>query len=211
MNRLAVVALVLALAALGMVVSWMREDFSLGAIFGKVVTFGKNVGQGAARLGQQAWAMTKAPSTEPTYVGRRWDGADWSCPDGTVDTGKDDAHACLTSQFTHPVWRWDGKQWAWSCSNGTVPTGQSDWNKQCEVGYQGRVLMNGKWQCPPGSTDTGATWENSDWASAHKTCRRTTAYTQRLWDGVRWSCPPGTKDTGKQWSTSPNHCKYLGG
>lgn len=227
--RLALALAVAALALGALALCRRRDGFSIGNIFGKVAQ-----GVGAAVVGgkQVAASATDAwngkqpgggggggggggqPQPQVTYVGRQWDGADWSCRDGTVETGLEDARACLTSQYTNPFWRSDGTKWGWSCPNGTVPTGKPDWNQQCEVGYQARVLIGGKWQCPSGTTDTGANWDNSDWAGAQKQCRRGGAYGQRMWDGAKWACPPGTTDTGRSWGSpvgGGNQCKFVGG
>ena len=150
----------------------------------------------------------------PTYVGRKWDGADWSCPDGTIETGMEDAKACITSQFHPPVWRDTGNgKWDHGCPWGTTGTGESAWEKKCEVGHMGRVFLDNKWQCPSGTTDTGNNWDKGPREGA-KQCKRGRAYGTRMWDGKAWVCPPGTKDTGRSWNSPTNggdQCKFLGG
>lgn len=151
----------------------------------------------------------------PTYTGRVQDGAEWSCPNDTVETGNpDDGKACMNSQFHAPVWKAgpDGK-WAHLCPNGTAPTKEDVWERKCEVGWTQRVLAGGKWACPEGTTDTGKTWDNSDWHEAHKQCKRSRAYTTRVSRDNKWVCPEGTKDTGRGWSSPSNQadqCKFTG-
>jgi hypothetical protein len=149
-----------------------------------------------------------------TYRGRAWDGADWSCPAGTVDTGLEDAKACITSQFHPPMWRDDGTgKWGHTCPWGTVATGEDQWEKKCEMGYMGRIFMDGKWQCPAGTTDTGNNWDKG-WREGQKQCKRNGAYGTRMWDGKGWACPPGTKDTDRGWDHKTNggdQCKFLAG
>lgn len=124
----------------------------------------------------------------PTYVGRQFDGYEWTCPDGTVDTAMDNSKACITSQF-HP-------KVGDACPVGTTPAT----NGQCEVGYTGRVNDSGKWVCPFGTTDTGKSWENSSWHEAQKQCKRGGPYTRRIFADNKWVCPGGSKDTGLNWS-----------
>jgi hypothetical protein len=199
-----------------------RETF-LGGLFDKVKAGAGTVknaavkgGQAVAKGGKVAaspWIGT-SNSTMPAYVGRQWDGRDWVCPWWTVDTGLEDARACITSQFHNPLWRWDGKAWAWSCPNGTVPTDEEQWEKKCEGGGMGRQLLEGKWQCPWGTEDSRRTWDNSSWREAQKQCRRIRPYTVRVRaaDG-KWVCPEGSTDTGVNWGSKNewDQCKWNGG
>lgn len=152
------------------------------------------------------------PAYVPTYVGRRWDGADWSCPDGTIETGMDNTKACINGGFHPPVWRWDGKQWSHSCMNGTVPTAEAQWEKKCEAGWTTRILADGKWQCPEGTQDTGKNFDNTTWHEAHKQCKRGRPYTTRIKGaGDKWVCPEFSKDTGLSWGAKSNEwdqCKW---
>ena len=151
---------------------------------------------------------------QPTYVGRQWDGADWSCPAGTVETGsKEDATACISSQFHPPVWKTvDGATWDWHCPNGTVPTGDARWERKCEVGWMSRQLLEGAWKCPSGTEDSGKTWDNSSWAEAQKQCRRTRPYTLRVNKDGTWVCPEGSTDTKRTWGDANewDQCKWTG-
>lgn len=159
-------------------------------------------------------ALFKKGEAKPaiTYVGRAWDGADWSCPAGTVDTGNgDNTKACINSQYHPPVWRWNGKEWSHSCQNGTVDTGEAMWEKKCEVGYTGRYYDEGqkRWQCYEGTDDTGANWDKG-WREGQKQCKRRRAYTVRINKGGKWVCPDFSKDTGRSWG-KPNEwdqCKW---
>lgn len=149
---------------------------------------------------------------KPTFVGRQKDSETgyWICPPGTIDTGRGDSEACVSSTHMPPVWRWceDDKVWGHCCPNGTVPAPETDWNKKCLVGYQKRVLMDGSYKCPPGTEDTGNDWNKSpDWHSAQQQCKRTGPYTLRMFDQNKWVCPPGTKDTGKTWGKLPGEAK----
>ena len=150
---------------------------------------------------------------QPTWVGRQYNGFMWVCPDNTIETGDPDNNkACMNSQFHPPAWRYDGKQWGHSCPWGTTPTNESEWEKKCEVGHIGRQFFDGKWQCPPGTTDTGKTWDNAPWAEAHKQCKRSKPFTQRVMRDGKWVCPDGSKDTGKTWG-QPNEwdqCHWIG-
>lgn len=150
-----------------------------------------------------------------TYRGREWNGLDWSCPEGTVETGSaEDAKACITSQFHPPVWKPgpDGV-WGHNCPAGTVPTPEQLWERKCEAGYTARVLSGDSWVCPGGTTDTGNTWEKNTWHDAHKQCKRSSPYTQRILSGDTWVCPPGTQDTGLSWDNKDHgakQCKWTG-
>lgn len=147
-----------------------------------------------------------------TYSGRAWDGSDWSCPAGTVETGWEDSKACMNSQFHPPVWKWDGKTWGHHCPAGTVPTSDSVWEKKCEVGWMGRMYIGDKWQCPAGTTDTGNNW-GAPGNDGYKQCKRNGAYTQRILKDGKWVCPDGTKDTGRSWASKANgadQCKWTG-
>lgn len=152
----------------------------------------------------------------PQFKGRVWDGADWSCPGGTVETGTaDDAKAYMAGQWAPPVWKaGPGGKWDWLCPVGTVPTKDSQWEKKCEVGWTNRVLQNGKWSCPEGTQDSGKGWDNADWHEAQKQCKMTRAYTVRvLGSDGKWACPAGTKDTGRGWTSPSNgadQCKWTG-
>lgn len=188
------------------------EGFDLGGLFKKAKEgIAGGVNKGLQKMGD-VLADSREAQFNATYVGRVWDGADWSCPDNTVDTGLDDARACLTSKFSGQQWRWDGAQWGWSCPNGTTATGKSG-NQACEVGHMGRTLVNGAWVCPSGTTDTGANWGNADWAGAQKQCKRTGAFGGRMWNGTAWACPAWTTDTGRNWGqvNGGNQCKFVGG
>ena len=148
----------------------------------------------------------------PTYVGRTYNGVDWACPDGTIETGQEDARACITSQFHPQLWRWDGKQWGWSCPNGTTPSTESTWERKCEAGHMTRVATDAGYQCPSGTTDTGKSWENSSWHEAHKQCKRHGPYTLRVMVGGKWQCPPFSQDTGRGWESKSNQwdqCKWM--
>lgn len=155
-----------------------------------------------------------APAVKPTYVGRQFDGYDWSCPTGTVETGWENDKACISSQFHPPAWKAgpDGK-WAWLCPNGTVPTPEETWEKKCEVGWTSRVFSDGKWQCPEGTTDSGKTWDNAPYHEALKQCKRSQPYTFRINKDGKWVCPEGTKDTGLSWDSKEHQtkqCKWIG-
>ncbi len=193
-----------------------KETFSLGNIFKKavqgvatginaVVNTGKNVVNNIKGGGDSKYT--------PSFVGRQFNGFDWQCPDGTIDTGRADHEACLNSDYMYPLWRWDGKQWSHSCPNGTAPTTSSTWEMKCERGWVGRVNMNGKYQCPAGTWDSGKDWNNSSWHDAHKQCKVSSAYTTRMWDGKQWVCPPNTKDSGRNWGMAggEKQCKYNAG
>lgn len=164
---------------------------------------------------QDAIWKPKAPKYAVTYQGREWNGYDWSCPAGTVETGStDNTKACITSQFHPPVWKpaADGT-WGHNCPAGTVPTPEQEWEKKCEVGYTGRVQSGAAWICPGGTTDTGNSWEKNTWHDAHKQCKRSVPYTQRIQAGDKWVCPPDTKDTGLSWDAAQHgekQCKWTG-
>lgn len=142
---------------------------------------------------------TAATKFMPTYRGRQWDGFDWVCPTGTVETGaKEDAKACITSEWHNPVWRKDGKgTWGWNCPNGTVPNDDPQWEKKCVVGWTLRQQDGGVWKCPSGTTDSKKTWSNSSWLEAHKQCKRAGPYTLRINANPKvkpevWKCPAGS-------------------
>ena len=210
----AAVTLIL-LAVVALVVSRTREGFSIGNIFKKAVGGIKKgfdtVKNGA--VGVVNNVTGKDPAYTPTFVGRQWDGVDWACPAGTVDTGREDFHACLASPWMYPLWRWDGKKWGWSCPAGTVETGEGQWEKKCLGGWIGRVNMNNAWKCPVGTADAGANWNNSSYHEALKQCKLNGAYTTRDWNGKAWACPPGTKDTGRNWGMTggEKQCKFVAG
>lgn len=226
----ALAALVAAAGALALAVYFFiivarrrrREGFSLSKVFGtvknavvggveKVVDGGKKVVQGGKNL------IGKGGSDKyvPTYVGRQFDGRDWACPMWTVDTGLEDARACISSQYHPPMWRaGEDGAWGWGCPNGTVPTDESTWEKKCEVGWMARQLIDGKWQCPWGTEDQGRTWDNSSWRDAQKQCRRSRPYTTRVKGaGGKWVCPAGSTDTGRTWGQPGewDQCKWNGG
>lgn len=211
---LAVVAIVVVLVLVQRARSAKTETFDLGKIFEKV----KTGVTGVKNLAVSSWnsvvnKQQQQPAYQPTYVGRTWDGNDWSCPWWTVDTGMEDAKGCISSQYHNPLWRWNGKEWGWSCPNGTVETDESQWEKKCEVGWMGRQLIDGKWQCPQGTTDSGNTWESSSWRDAQKQCRRGGPYTTRILKDDKWQCPEGSEDTGRTWGQAGewNQCKWKGG
>lgn len=149
---------------------------------------------------------------QPTYSGRQWDGLDWSCPGGTVDTGLEDARACITSQFHPPIWKPDATgKWDHNCPTGTTPSVEKEWEKKCEVGHVGRVPTDSGWVCPAGTTDTGKNWNNSSWHEAQKQCKISTPYTHRALLNKKWQCPAFTKDTGKSWGDGDHggkQCKW---
>jgi hypothetical protein len=217
---LVIAALALALATYALRRTYRRrEAFNLGRALGGVWRGTKRIGQhtaavvtGKAPPGASQQGPPPPPPFAPTYSGRVWDGLDWSCPDGTVDTGQEDARACVTSQFHPPVWK-AGNDGAWghNCPNGTTPTPEGQWEKKCEVGYTSRVLAGDKWECPAGTSDTGKDWGNSTWHEAQKQCKRSGAYTLRVQSGDAWVCPPATKDMGVSWG-QPNgekQCKWV--
>jgi hypothetical protein len=148
---------------------------------------------------------------QPTYVGRQWDGSDWSCPYGTIETGMDNSKACVNGGFHPPMWRWNGKEWSHSCMNGTVPTTEGDWEKKCEAGWTQRVFGDGVWKCPEGTQDTGKNFDNTSWHDAHKQCKRGRAYTTRIQVGGKWVCPDFSKDTGRSWGQANewDQCKWM--
>lgn len=199
-----------------------REKFSFSDIIKGTVNVSKAVAKVTVDAGKAVGKVVgigggSGGGYKPTYRGRQWDGYDWSCPAGTFETGNvDDSKACITSQFHPPVWRWDGKEWNHSCPNLTVPTDESVWEKKCEAGWVPRQQIEGVWQCPPDTDDSGKTWENSPWRDAQKQCKVRGPYTRRVPgnDKTTWVCPAGTKDTGLTW-TSPqnggNQCKWIGG
>ena len=188
-------------------------DKKIGAL---LVNKGSQAAGHPVNAGGGSIAPVGPPPYQVTYRGREWDGVDWSCPAGSVETGSaDNSKACITSQFHPPTWRWDGKEWGHSCPNLTVPTDESQWEKKCEAGWTGRRLIDGKWVCPPGTDDSGATWEKNTWREAQKQCRVKGAYTTRVaGPGGTWVCPEGSKDTGLTWSSPKNggnQCKWVGG
>lgn len=187
-----------------------REGFDVGALFGKEVSKAKDLtGKVADKVTDK---VADKPKYKPSYVGRQYNGMDWQCPDGTVDTGREDHEACIASQFHPQLWRWDGKQWGWSCPNGTTPTANDTWEMKCEVGYMQRVATDQGYACPWGTEDTGKSWENSSWHEAHKQCKRNKPYTLRVLAGGKWQCPPSSQDTGRGWSSSSNQwdqCKWM--
>lgn len=188
-------------------------DKKIGAL---LVNKGSQAAGHPVKAGDGSIAPAGPPPYQVTYRGRDWDGVDWSCAAGSVETGSaDNSKACITSQFHPPTWRWDGKEWGHSCPNLTVPTDESQWEKKCEAGWTGRRLIDGKWVCPPGTDDSGATWEKNTWREAQKQCRVKGAYTTRVaGPGGTWVCPEGSKDTGLTWSSPKNggnQCKWVGG
>lgn len=156
------------------------------------------------------------PPYVPSFVGRVWDGADWSCPVGTVETGSaDNSKACMSGQFAAPVWKQGGDgKWGHNCPAGTTPTPETQWEKKCEVGWMGRIMVNGAWKCPDGTADSGADWNKGlSWHDAQKQCKRSSAYTRRVQGtGGAWVCPPGTTDTKRTWGqpNGGNQCKWTG-
>lgn len=182
----------------------------LGVVAKAVI--GTAVGFGATALIDKIG--NKKKKYEPTYRGRVQDGYDWSCPDGSIETGNtDDSKACITSEFHPPVWKPNEKGvWGHNCPNGTTPTPESEWEKKCVVGYMGKVQTDNGWECPFGTTTTGATWNNSNWHDGHKQCKRGGAYTRRVLLKKAWVCPPGTKDTGNSWGKphAEKMCKFTG-
>lgn len=204
--RLAAVAVVaLTVAALVWALRGRREGLSLGG----VGDFFKGVGQKVGAVGKNVVSTVKnvvKPKYQPTYVGRQWDGVDWSCPDGTVETGQEDAKGCITSQFHPPIWKPDGTgTWGHNCPTGTTPSTEAEWEKKCEIGHVGRVPTDAGWVCPPGTTDTGKNWDNSTWHEAQKQCQRSSAYTGRVMVNKKMTCPASTKDTG----SNDKQCKWL--
>lgn len=175
-----------------------RENFSLGGLLG---TIGRTIRTGVLTAGAATIGFVTGKKilarVPATYVGRTWDGADWSCPQGTVETGlSDNSKACISSQF-HQA-RSDG-----TCPIGTVPTGEK---AKCEVGYTGRFYDGTKWVCPEGTDDTGLSWDKG-WREGQKQCRRRRAYTMRITKDGRLQCPPNTTDTGR---TTSDQCKWNG-
>ncbi len=166
------------------------------------------------KVQEKVWKEGKAAAEAvTTYAGRVWDGSDWSCPAGTVETGWENAKACINSQFHPPVWKFDGKTWDHHCPAGTVPTGDAVWEKKCRVGWTYRQLIDGKWQCPEGTQDSGKSWDNSQGNEGHMQCKRGRAYTLRINKDGKWVCPDGTKDTGRSWDHKTNgwdQCKWTG-
>jgi hypothetical protein len=209
-----IVAVVVAVLVAVVVRRRGKEAFNIGAIFGKVKDIGMaSMGMATGTASKAAPGLVPAAKYVPTFSGREWDGYDWTCPAGSVDTGRENSVACATGKYMSPLWRWNGKKWDWSCPSGTVDTAESEWEKKCEVGWGERMNIDGKWQCPAGTWDSGATWENSDYHGALKQCKRGGPYTTRNWNGKTWACPPGTKDSGRQWggSNGANQCKWIGG
>ncbi len=197
----AVVAVVVAAAvAVAVLLRRRREKFSLGGLLNTITT-------GVVKAGQATvnFVVSKQKALAPQYVGRGWDGADWSCPQGTVETGLENARACIRSQF-HPA-RPDGQ-----CPIGTVPTGESNPGKKCEVGYAARIYLADKWVCPEGTDDTGNNWDKG-WREGQKQCRRRRAYTMRYSKDGKFVCPENTTDTGRSYSHPTNgadQCKWNG-
>lgn len=193
---------------------------------GAVVKTGLTIKEGAVAgyksvTGQaQEQVQQQQPAYVATFSGREFDKYDWSCPWWTVESGNpDNSKACYKRPYTSPAWRDRGDgNWGWSCPNGTTPTGESEWEKQCAVGYTGKVSTDEGWKCPPGTNDTGKTWENSSWHEAHKQCERTGPYTTRISVNKKWVCPPGSKDTGLTWTSATQddpdrgfkQCKWTG-
>lgn len=224
---LAVILVVVVLAAVAvlLLVQWRRSRQE--PFFGAIVRVATSLVTGIA-TGQVNNAINKGsgggggnnnnnnnqrPAYQVTYSGRQWDGADWSCPWWSVETGStDNSKACITSQYHSPVWKWTGKEWGWACANGTVPTNDAVWEKKCEVGWTARVLDGGKWKCPWGAEDTGKNWQNSTWEEAHKQCRRNRPYTLRVNQDNKWVCPTGSTDTKRNWGDKNewDQCKWTG-
>ena len=220
-----IVAVIVAVAVVVMVMKrrTKREGFSFSSIGNAFKNFGKGVASSSVNLYHDVSGTGPSPSPPPyvpTYSGRQYDGNDWSCPSGTVDTGLEDARGCAPiGQYMPPLWRWDGTQWGWSCPNWTVPTDSnvvgSQWEKKCLVGFSGRMVIDGTWTCPQGTTDTGHNWNDPYYVALQQCQRSGGAYTVRVSDGKGgWMCPAGSKDTGLGWSSPSNQwnqCKWIGG
>lgn len=241
MQTVVAVGIVIAIAiVVVLAVAWKnkkskRDDFldKIGDAFKKagqfVVKTGLTIKDGAVAgynsvtgKGQDAAQQVVAgpPPYAPTFSGRQFDKYDWSCPWWTVESGNaDNSKACYNRPYTSPVWRdTGGGKWGWSCPNGTTPNNDPQWEKQCAVGYMGRVYTDEGWKCPQGTTDTGKTWENSDWYEAQRQCERGGPYTTRVSLNKKWVCPPGSKDTGLSWGSETSddpdrgykQCKWTG-
>ena len=166
-----------------------------------------------------AFTETKPPEEEliwkykPGWAFRTWNGRTWECPQGSVDYMRDE-NQCLTSEYGPRLWRPDDEgTWGWSCPNGTTPNDSNDGNKKCIVGHNKKMLIDGVWRCTDTETDTGHTWENSDWFTAQKQCKRTNSvFTHRMKIGGEWKCPPATTDTGFTWDNGGDNggkqCQY---
>lgn len=220
MLQLVIIAIVVALLALLAIFSVFRkqkEGFSIGSIFNGVKnafgTAANAVGNAVKGVIGKVTGKQVIDTYQVTYRGRQWDGGDWTCPDWTVETGsKEDYNACITSTHHNPVWKPVNGTWGWNCPNGTVPTNESKWERKCEAGWMHRVLSNGQWVCPSGTTDSGRNWNNSTWSEAQKQCRRSIPYTLRIAKDGRWVCPDGSVDTGRGWGDAfpYNQCKWTG-
>lgn len=232
MARLKIVGIVI-VAILASVFSWLwweyrrkkqkREQFFLPLLGVGLTAAG--VGIGATGLDKKItekmpWGKTGGGGggAAPTYRGRYKDSATglWVCPDESVETGWEDAKACITSQYHPPVWKAgsDGK-WDHLCPNGTAPTAENDWNKKCEVGWTSRVYSEDikKWACPWGTWDSGKDWKDG-WHEGHKQCKRNKPYTTQILKDGKWQCPLNTKSTGKGWEIGKDNgwkqCQYTG-
>ena len=220
-SRQLIIGVVVAVTVVATLV-WMRRRMTQReGFFGAIARVVTAVAKGVAKeftgpvktLIGQGNNGNKAPAYQVTYSGRQWDGADWSCPWWSVETGAtEDAKACITSQYHSPVWKWTGKEWGWACANGTVPTNDKVWEKKCEVGWTSRVQDGGAWKCPWGAEDSGKNWSNSTWEEAHKQCRRNRPYTLRINQGGKWVCPAGSTDTKRSWGDKNewDQCKWTG-
>lgn len=202
--RMAAVAAVAATVAALVWTLWRRQEgINIGNIFKKVTGTVGGAVKGGINTGKQMFGKQKY---QVTYVGRQWDGVGWSCPDGTVETGQEDARGCITSQFHPQIWKPDGNgTWGHHCPTGTTPTTESEWEKKCEIGHVGRVPTDNGWVCPPGTEDTGKNWDNSTWHEAQKQCRRNGAYTARVMVNKKMVCPASTQDTGN----NDKQCRWL--
>lgn len=230
-NTIAITLVILAVLAVVAVVAVVvkrrrknREGFSLSSIGNAFKNFGQGVASSSVNLYKNVTGSSPPPPPPyvPTYVGRTYDGVEWACPVGTVDTGLDNSRACVSvGAYTSPQWRTaDGTNWGWGCPNGTVASDPgvvgSQWEKQCTAGWMGRIAVDGQWQCPEGTTDSGHSW-NDPYYTALQQCQRSGPYTVRIPDGKGgWVCPPGTKDTGISWSNPGTNggwsqCFWTGG
>lgn len=82
---------------------------------------------------------------------------DYRCPRGTVPTEYEDTNGRCEVGWVSRVWT-DGNKVVCP-GQGTVEIGM-DANRQCKRygPFTTRVLLGGQWTCPPGTKDTGFSW-----------------------------------------------------
>lgn len=183
-----------------------KENFSFGNIFKKIADVGKTVGNTVKNTATNVVDKIGGgggPTYQPIFSGGTWNGRTWACAGSSLETGLGGDRTCLVSDFGPQVWKADDNgNWGWNCPRGSTPNNSGDWNQKCQKGFMGRIQMNGVWQCPSGTQDTGKDWSTtSDWYEAQKQCQIFGNYTQRYFDTSKqqWVCPNGYRDTGFNW------------